>query len=87
MTLSLLELRHIIESGFLPLQCKCMCNSSDELTIELVDPSTGANMIVGGISVASLSTSRAIAELIAELRMELAASPEWVEASSYQGSR
>ena len=58
MAISLLELRHIIESGFLPLQYR------------FTDRTTGANFVVGGIDVATLGTSRAISELIAELRTE-----------------
>lgn len=70
MTISLLELRHIIESGFLPLQCRCTSPSANELTIEIIDPTTGANFVVGGVDVATLGTSRAISELIGELRTE-----------------
>jgi hypothetical protein len=70
MTLSLLELRHIIESGFLPLACRCTSDASGHLTIEIIDPESGNNLVVGGIAVASLNTSRAIAELIGQLRAE-----------------
>lgn len=70
MAISLLELRHIIESGFLPLQCRCTSPSANELTIEIIDRTTGTNFVVGGIDVATLGTSRAISELIAELRTE-----------------
>ncbi|MDH0748874.1 DUF1652 domain-containing protein [Pseudomonas sp. GD03842] len=72
MAISLLELRHIIESGFLPLECRCTASASNELTIELVDPATGANLVTGGINAASLDNSRAIAELVAQLRTRFA---------------
>ncbi|MFJ5300894.1 DUF1652 domain-containing protein [Pseudomonas sp. NPDC088368] len=70
MSISLLELRHIIESGFLPLECRCTSTTANELTIEIIDRTTGANLAVGGIDVATLGTSRAISELIGELRTE-----------------
>jgi hypothetical protein len=73
MSISLLELRHIIESGFLPLECRCTTSATNELTIEIFDRTTGANLTVGGIDVATLGTSRAISELIGELRAELSA--------------
>ncbi|MFK3795571.1 MULTISPECIES: DUF1652 domain-containing protein [unclassified Pseudomonas] len=75
MSISLLELRHIIESGFLPLECRCTSPSANELTIEIIDRATGANLAVGGIDIATLGTSRAISELIGELRAEFAAMP------------
>jgi antitoxin component of RelBE/YafQ-DinJ toxin-antitoxin module len=70
MAISLLELRHIIESGFLPLECRCTSPSANELTIEIIDRTTGANFVVGGIDVATLATSRAISDLIGKLRTE-----------------
>ncbi|RJX74899.1 DUF1652 domain-containing protein [Pseudomonas sp. LS-2] len=73
MAISMLELRHIIESGFLPLECRCTTSATNELTIEILDRTTGANLAVGGIDVATLGTSRAISELIGELRAELSA--------------
>jgi hypothetical protein len=73
MTLSPLELRHIIESGCLPLDCRCVLTSDNTLTIELLDPQTGFNIVSGAIPIASLNTSRAIAELIGSLRTQLLA--------------
>ena len=71
MNMSLLELRHTIESCFLPLQCRCFMSSDNELTVEVVDPDTGANVIVGGVSIDSLNSSRAIATLVAQMRAKL----------------
>jgi hypothetical protein len=71
MNMSLLELRHTVESCFLPLQCRCFVSADHELTLEVVDPETGENVIVGGIHVGSLNSSRAIATLVAEVRDEL----------------
>ncbi|EIK93330.1 hypothetical protein PMM47T1_27464 [Pseudomonas sp. M47T1] len=75
MSISLLELRHIIESGFLPLECRCTSSSANELTIEIVDPTTGANLVVGGIDVATLRSGRATSELVGELRRDFGALP------------
>lgn len=75
MFISLLELRHVIESGFLPLECRCTSSSANELTIEIIDPTTGANLVVGGIDVATLRSSRAISELVGELRRDFGAIP------------
>jgi hypothetical protein len=73
MNMSLLELRHTIESCFLPLQCRCFVSSDRELTVEVLDSDTGANVIVGSVSVESLNSSRAIATLVAEVKAELSA--------------
>ncbi|SEI43598.1 DUF1652 domain-containing protein [Pseudomonas sp. NFR16] len=74
MVMSLLELRHVIESGLLPLTCRCTCDVNGDLTIELLDESSGTNLVIGGIPIASLQTSRDIANLIAQLRSEIARS-------------
>lgn len=76
MAISLLELRHIIELGFLPFECRCTSPPVNELTIEIVDQTTGASLAVGGIDVAKSGTSRAVSELIGELRSELSAMPQ-----------
>ncbi|MFJ5300923.1 DUF1652 domain-containing protein [Pseudomonas sp. NPDC088368] len=74
MSLSLLELRHIIESGFLPMKCRCTMDTNGDLTIELMDESAGTNLVTGGISVTGLQTSRDIANLVGKLRAEIASS-------------
>jgi len=73
MAISPLELRHIIESGFLPMQCRCSIDDKQQLSIELVEPASGKNLVAGGIPLSQLNTSRAIANLIAQLKSELAA--------------
>jgi hypothetical protein len=85
MTISLLELRHIIEAGFLPLECRCTSMSENKLIIEIMDRETGANMMVGGIDVATLVTSRAISELIGKLRTEFEISTRY--AANYATKR
>jgi hypothetical protein len=72
--ISALELRHIIECGFLPLSCSCTTNADSSLMIKVTDPSTGSvELLVTGVSTAELTSSRAIAALIGELRSEMTA--------------
>jgi hypothetical protein len=76
MAISPLELRHIVECGFLPMQCRCSIDERGFLSIALVDPASGRNLVAGSISVAELSTSRAIANFIAELKTKVASSSD-----------
>jgi Protein of unknown function (DUF1652) len=70
--LSTLELRHNIESGFLPLSCKCELNGDGSLQIQIFDKKTGrVDLLVTGVSASQLKGSREISQLIAELRAEL----------------
>ena len=72
--LSQLELRQIIESGFLPMKSVCSINPDGMMTVELFHPMKGhAAVIAEGIPVEGLETSRAIAVLVAQLKSELAA--------------
>lgn len=72
--LSALELRHIIESSFLPLSCTCTISPDGSLTIKVYEASTGRlDLLVTGVSVSEFTSSRALANLIAELRSEIAA--------------
>lgn len=72
--ISALELRHIIECGFLPLSCSCTTNADGSLMIKVTDPSPGSvELLVTGVSTAELTSSRAIAALIGELRSEMTA--------------
>lgn len=71
-TLSNLELRSIIESAFLPLRCNCTV-LDDTMTVEVIDPATErVELLTRGISLDRLDTSRALCDLILELRAELA---------------
>jgi hypothetical protein len=71
--LSHLELRQIVESGFLPMKTVCSINSDGMMTVELFHPMKGhASVIAQGIPVEGLETSRAIASLVAQLKSELA---------------
>lgn len=73
--ISTLELRHIIECGFLPLSCSCTMNVDGSLMIKVTEPSSGqVELLVTGVSSRPLTSSRAIANLIGELRGEMIAS-------------
>lgn len=70
-TLSNLELRSIIESAFLPMRCNCMV-IDDTMTVEVIDPLTErVELLASGIALDRLDTSRALCELISELRADL----------------
>jgi len=70
--ISTLELRHIIECGFLPLSCTCTVNPDGSLMIKVFDPSSGqVELLVTAVTTERLTSSQAIAELIGELRSEM----------------
>lgn len=70
--LSNLELRQIVESGFLPMKSVCSISPDGLMTVELFHPMKGhAAVIAEGIPVEGLDTSRAIASLVAQLKSEL----------------
>ncbi|MFJ5296362.1 DUF1652 domain-containing protein [Pseudomonas sp. NPDC088368] len=70
-TLSNLELRSIIESAFLPKRCNCTV-LDDTMTVEVIDPLTErVELLASGIKLDKLDTSRALCELISELRADL----------------
>lgn len=71
--LSTLELRSIVESAFLPMRCKCSVAPDSSMTVEIADPhSERVELLVTGISLDRLNTTRDISELVAELRYDLA---------------
>lgn len=82
MAMSPLELRHIIESGFLPLHCRCSTTAQGILSIELIDPTTGQNLVASGLPIAGLNSSRAIANLIADLKSKLRRESEAVRSTA-----
>lgn len=72
--ISTLELRHIIECGFLPLSCTCSVNPDGSLMIKVFDSTSGrVDLLVAAVTTSQLTSSRAIANLIGELRSEMAA--------------
>lgn len=70
--LSDLELRGIIENAFLPLRCHCTVAPDNSMTVEIIEPDTDRVQVVrSGIALDRLDTSRAINDLVAELRQHL----------------
>lgn len=74
------ELRRIIESSFLPLNCHCDIRPGGTMTIEVWDSVTGqVDLLAVGVPTTELVTIRAVNNLVAELRGELRANQEWFE--------
>lgn len=71
--LSTLELRNIIESSFLPMRCQCTQAQDKSLTVRVFDQKTDhVDLTVTGIKTQALNSSRAISNLVAGLRSDLA---------------
>lgn len=69
--LSHLELRHIIETAFLPAKCICSIFADNRMTVQLLDASTEREQLtVVGLDSTKLVNSQAIATLVAELKEE-----------------
>ncbi|WAH56728.1 DUF1652 domain-containing protein [Pseudomonas silvicola] len=84
--LSTLELRNIIESGFLPLRCQCTVAQDQSLTIKVFDQAReGSDFTFTGIKPQQLNSSRAISNLIAGLRADLKGQP--LNEVRHQGER
>lgn len=72
MLLSHADLRHIMETAFVPILCKCTITEDGMMSLELTHPSTQAEEFsLGGIEVAQLDTGRAIANLVLGIREEI----------------
>jgi hypothetical protein len=70
--LSVLELRHLIESAFLPVKCCCRVESPGYLQVEIFDSESGMReLLVKGILIADLSGNQAIGKLVRQIRTEL----------------
>lgn len=70
--ISFLELRHILETSFLPTCCICEVDVNQILTIRLISPTTHeVELTVTGIDAQSLTSSRAMARLVMEIKEEV----------------
>jgi hypothetical protein len=86
--ISSLELCQIVESGFLPLKCRCTVDSARLMSIHVLDPQSGrADLLASGIPTSTLRTSRAIASLISRLKGQLGTESEIQSAQSLQQAR
>ncbi|MDR8363120.1 DUF1652 domain-containing protein [Pseudomonas sp. JL3] len=71
----LAQLRTQLERSFSPLACECALTGDNSLTVKLYHPATGqVDLVVSGLSVATLRTPEAVAALVDELRYELESS-------------
>lgn len=69
--ISNLELRHLIESSFLPLKCVCRIDDAGVLSIQLVIPQTRSAILTAPrIPTSKLISGRAIANLITQVKEE-----------------
>jgi hypothetical protein len=69
--ISTLELRHIIESAFLPKKCVCSIQPDHTMTIRIGSVEEIDAFTATGIDFSRFSTSRAIAGLVGELKEEM----------------
>ena len=70
--ISLAQLRLQLERSFSPLACECTLTGDHSLTVKLYHPVSGqVDLVVSGLSVATLGTPDAVLALIEELRYEL----------------
>jgi hypothetical protein len=69
--ISHLELRHIVETAFLPKKCICTIEPAGSMTIQIFDQNSDMEeLTVTGIDSSRLVSSRAIAALIGEIKEE-----------------
>lgn len=69
---STVELRRVIERGFLPLSCSCTLNPDGSLTVRVFEPLSGrVELMVTPVAPEHLTSSEAIKALIGELRNEI----------------
>ncbi|WP_054989954.1 DUF1652 domain-containing protein [Pseudomonas coronafaciens] len=70
--ISSLELRHIIETAFLPMRCVCTIAPNGSMTVQIFDQDTNREeLTVTCIDVSGLVSARAIAALVMELKEDM----------------
>ncbi len=70
--MSVLELRRIIETAFLPEICRCSVSHDDSLVVQISEPASGEVLVrIIGVPRSSLSTSRDLSRFVMQLRKEL----------------
>lgn len=68
-----LDLRHIIQSSFLPLSCQCMISPAGAVSVRITNPDNGrVTVLDSSFNASALTSSRSIANLVAELRSAMA---------------
>lgn len=70
--MSVLELRRIVESAFSPLKCLCSVGPDNSVTIQIREPSSDdVLMTIAGLKRFELNSSRAISQLVLQVRQDL----------------
>ena len=71
--MSILEQRQIIESAFLPLNCRCLVEADNTLSVQIRAAGDDRVLLgVKGIQPNELSSSRSISQLVLRLRQQVA---------------
>lgn len=69
--LSALEMEYLIETAFHPVTCRCEIDSNSHLTVYLSEKGTTLpEIMISGFSIAELTTSRAIATFVTNVKNE-----------------
>lgn len=69
--ISHIELRHIVETAFLPKKCVCTIEPPGSMTVQIFNEDSGTEeLTVTGIDPSRLVSSRAIASLVVEIKEE-----------------
>lgn len=67
------QVRQSIERSFEPMACECVIGADASLTVRIYDRDTGrVDLMVTGIGVDKVKTQQDVADLITELKDELA---------------
>ncbi|MEE4668238.1 DUF1652 domain-containing protein [Pseudomonas alliivorans] len=70
--ISNLDLKHIVESAFLPMKCVCTISPHHSMTLQISDEEAkDEEFTVIGIDTAPLTSMRTVVELIHELKAEM----------------
>ncbi|MEQ9724577.1 MULTISPECIES: DUF1652 domain-containing protein [unclassified Pseudomonas] len=70
--MSILEQRQIVESAFLPFNCRCTVEADGTLTLEIRAPQSDHVLLrADGIQRGELASSRSISQLVLRLRQQL----------------
>ncbi|PWB35096.1 hypothetical protein DCO48_03665 [Pseudomonas sp. SDI] len=65
-----LELRQLIEGAFLPARCEVSCSDGLSLTLHFAQDAEHDEMTITGIRLSALPNTRAMADLVAQVREE-----------------
>jgi len=70
--LSDLEIKHVLETAFLPDRCACSLDPYGSISVQIYDQRSGELLLtVAGISRVEVASSRSIANLVGQIREEI----------------